>query len=64
MKLFLLIIIIVLIGILVSLFTKEEQKKIIIRTIKPMWWGPAGKLPPNPPARWGYRRLCRRRLNC
>lgn len=64
MKIFLLIIIVLLIGILISLLTEKEKKQIFIKTIKPMWWGPAGKIPPNPPTRWGYRRLCRKRLNC
>ena len=41
-----------------------QKKQVIVRVVKPMWWGPAGKIPPNPPVRWGYRRLCRSRLNC
>ena len=64
MKLFLLLIIVVLLGILASLVTKKEQKQMVVRIVRPMWWGPAGRLPPNPPARWGYRHLCRKRLNC
>ena len=64
MKLFLLIIIVILLGILISLLTEKQKKQVILRVVKPMWWGPAGKIPPNPPVRWGYRRLCRSRLNC
>jgi len=64
MKLFLLIIIVILIGVIISLFTEKQKKQIIINVAKPMWWGPAGRIPPNPPVRWGYRRLCRKRLNC
>lgn len=63
MKLFLLIIIVILIGVIISLFT-EKQKKQIINVTKPMWWGPVGRIPPNLPVRWGYRRLCKKRLNC
>ena len=64
MKLFLLISIVILLGILISLLTEKQKKQVIVRVVKPMWWGPAGKIPPNPPVRWGYRRLCRSRLNC
>ena len=64
MKLFLLIIIVILLGILISLITEKQKKQVIVRVVKPMWWGPAGKIPPNPPVRWGYRKLCRKRLNC
>lgn len=64
MKLFLLIIIVILLGILISLITEKQKKQVIVRIVKPMWWGPAGKIPPNPPVRWGYRKLCRKRLNC
>ena len=64
MKLFLLIIIVILIGVIISLFTEKQKKQIIINVANPMWWGPAGRIPPNPPVRWGYRQLCRKRLNC
>lgn len=64
MKLFLLIIIVILIGVIISLFTEKQKKQIIINVAKPMWWGPVGRIPPNPPVRWGYRQLCRKRLNC
>ena len=64
MKLFLLIIIVILLGILISLITEKQKKHVIVKVVKPMWWGPAGKIPPNPPVRWGYRKLCRKRLNC
>ena len=63
MKLFLLIIIVILIGVIISLFT-EKQKRQIINVTRPMWWAPAGRIPPSPPVRWGYRQLCRKRLNC
>jgi hypothetical protein len=64
MNLFLLIIIVILIGILISLFTEKQKKQIIIQISKPIWWRPVGRIPPNPPVRWGYRTLCRKRLNC
>lgn len=64
MNLFLLLIIVILIGVLISLFTEKQKRHVIIKTVKPMWWGPAGKIPPNPPVRWGYRHLCKKRLNC
>lgn len=64
MKLILLLIIVILLGVLVSLVTKKEQKQMVIRVVRPMWWAPAGRKPPNHPSRWGYRRLCRKRLNC
>jgi len=62
MKLFLLIIIVILIGVIISLFTEKQRQ--IINVARPMWWGPAGRIPPSPPVRWGYRQLCRKRLNC
>ena len=63
MKLFLLIIIVILIGVIISLFT-EKQKRQIINVARPIWWAPVGRIPPSPPVRWGYRQLCRKRLNC
>ena len=62
MKLFLLLIIAVLIGIL--FFYDFSPKKMIQCVQYPIWFGPAGKLPPNPPVRWGYRRMCKKRRNC
>jgi hypothetical protein len=62
MKLFLLIIIVILIGVIISLFTEKQRQ--IINVARPMWWAPTGRIPPSPPVRWGYRQLCRKRLNC
>ena len=65
MKLILLIIIVILIGIIVYLFTKTKtRRRVKMIYTRPMWWGPVGKKPPSPPVRWGYRQLCRKRLNC
>ena len=63
MKLFLLLIIVVLIGVL---FFYDFSPKKMIQCVQqpPIWFGPAGKLPPNPPVRWGYRHMCKKRLNC
>jgi len=64
MRTFLMLLIVILLGILASFYIKTQNKIVFVRPSIPMWWGPAGRIPPNPPARWGYRPLCRKRLNC
>ena len=64
MKIFLLLVIVILLGILASFYVRSNPSIIFVRQSMPIWWSPAGNIPPNPPARWGYRPLCRKRLNC
>ena len=65
MRNFLMLLFLIFLGILASFYIKTQKNKIVfVRPSIPMWWGPAGRIPPNPPARWGYRPLCRKRLNC
>lgn len=33
-------------------YVKENKKVRVV--VKRMWFGPPGKIPPAPPARWGY----------
>tara|TARA_B100000085_G_C18185011_1_gene367174 strand:+ start:269 stop:463 length:195 start_codon:yes stop_codon:yes gene_type:complete len=64
MKTFLMLLIVILLGILASFYVKTNPRIVFVTPSMPIWWGAAGRIPPNPPARWGYRPLCRKRLNC
>ena len=63
MKTFLMLLIVILLGILASFYVKTNPRIVFVTPSMPIWRGPAIKYP-NPPARWGYRTLCRKRLNC
>ena len=62
MKIVLFTIIFIFIAMLFYLYFLKKKPKKITKSL--VWWGPAGKIPPNPPVRWGYKKLCKKRTNC
>ena len=41
------LLIVILLGILASFYIKTNPRIVFVRPSMPIWWGPAGKIPPS-----------------